>query len=225
MERDCERLRLTSPAKRSRRILYDIELRPTMALKWKDAYYEFRVFREAVEDAIEDCVFIAISEDKVKYTTEPDAVFSDLSSAFPIATEELRQAGRCLASGFDRACVSHCMNALEQGLRSLARIPEINATFKAEIEVENWKNIIDVIESNIRIETKRIEEKEPKGLEKLGKLKVHADTAMQFRYFKDAWRNHVSHGRENYDPHSAETILTHVTDFTRLLIQRGMSEA
>jgi hypothetical protein len=116
------------------------------------------------------------------------------------------------------------MNALEHGLRSLARTPEVNTVFKAEIEVENWKNIIDLIEANLRKETKRIEEHDPKNLDKLARLKLHADSAMQFRYFKDAWRNHVAHGRESYGEHDAETILIHVTDFIRLLIARQLAE-
>lgn len=36
---------------------------------------------------------------------------------------------------------------------------------------------------------------------------------MQFRYFKDAWRNHVCHLREKYNHDQALTILMQVKDF------------
>jgi hypothetical protein len=45
---------------------------------------------------------------------------------------------------------------------------------------------------------------------------------MQFRYFKDAWRNHVDHGREHYDEHQADTILTHTIDFMVFLVEAGL---
>ena len=114
------------------------------------------------------------------------------------------------------------MNVLERGLRSLAKAPEVNVTFKAGIEVENWKNIIDSIEAAIGKEIKRIEKEEPRGLGKLTKLKLYGDTAMQFRYLKDAWRNHVAHGRDQYDEHQAETILKHTLDFMAYLADAGL---
>ena len=184
MDEDCERLRLTTPRKRSRRILFDVELRPTHKLKWSEAHYELKAFREAVEDAVEDCIFISIPQDKSCYVAEPGTMFVDIIPSFPTAAKHLEIAGKCLASGFHDACVFHCMNALEFGLRALTK--QVGTTFKAEVEVENWKNIIDAIEADIRKEIKRIEQEDPKTLEKLAKLKAHADTAMQFRYFKDA---------------------------------------
>lgn len=223
MDSDCGRLRLTTPLKRSRRIFFDLEFRPNSAFKWSDAHYELKAYREAVEDAVEDCIFISIPQDKICYVAEPTVtVFEGIGDHFPTAAKHLETAGKCLASSFSDACVYHCMNALEFGIRALAA--EVGTIFKAEIEVENWKNVIDAIESDIQKKIKRIEQNEPKSLEKLAKLKAQADTAMQFRYFKDAWRNHVAHGRDSYDEHQAETILTHVTDFMRLLIQRGLSE-
>jgi len=222
MEKECKRLRLTTRQKSCDRILFEVSLRLGYAVTWFEILYGLRAFREAVEDALGDCIFIAIPQDKGRYIVEPGTMFVDIDAYFPMATGHLETAGKCLASGFHDACVFHCMNALEFGLRSLTA--EIGTTFKAEVEVENWKNIIDAIEADIRKETKRIEQDDPKGLEKLAKLKTHADTAMQFRYFKDAWRNHVAHGRDSYDEHQAETILTHVADFTRLLIQRGLFE-
>ena len=60
-------------------------------------------------------------------------------------------------------------------------------------------------------------EKEPKSTEKSAKLKFYSSAAIQFRYFKDAWRNHVSHGRDTYDEREAYSIWNHVKEFMQTL--------
>ncbi len=44
--------------------------------------------------------------------------------------------------------------------------------------------------------------------------------AAQFRYFKDAWRNHVAHMRKDYGAGDAWQTLVHVRDFMELLSAR-----
>jgi hypothetical protein len=38
---------------------------------------------------------------------------------------------------------------------------------------------------------------------------------VEFRGFKDAWRNHAMHGRQNYSRQQAERILGHVAAFIK----------
>ena len=73
---------------------------------------------------------------------------------------------------------------------------------------ENWKNVIDQIEAKIRAM-----EALHKSAEKIARLKELSLLASQFRYFKDAWRNHVSHSHENYDERDANNVWHHVKTF------------
>jgi hypothetical protein len=52
--------------------------------------------------------------------------------------------------------------------------------------------VIDRIEAKIREREKALK----RGQEKDATLKFYSQAAVQFRYFKDAWRNHVAHLRE-----------------------------
>ncbi len=36
-----------------------------------------------------------------------------------------------------------------------------------------------------------------------------SEAAKEFFYFKDGWRNHVSHNRGTYDEHQAASVLEH----------------
>ena len=105
------------------------------------------------------------------------------------------------------------MRILEIGLRALAN--DLKVTFPSPIELENWQSIIEKIESEIRQVNQQ-----PKGLQKSHDLQFYSEAAKEFRYFKDAWRNHVSHSREKYVETEAFRVLSHVKDFMQHLATR-----
>ena len=130
-------------------------------------------------------------------------------TVFPECSKDIAAAGRCLALEEPTACVFHLMRILEHGLRAMAEKVGLAAS---AMERENWKNVIDQIERRIRQQ-----EQEPNSAEKAAQLKVRSEAAVQFRYFKDAWRNHVTHSRVTYDPRDAESIYVHVKEFMQHL--------
>jgi hypothetical protein len=44
----------------------------------------------------------------------------------------------------------------------------------------------------------------------------------EFRYFKDAWRNHVSHAKETYNRQTSIKIMNGVNDFLNSLAINGI---
>jgi hypothetical protein len=42
---------------------------------------------------------------------------------------------------------------------------------------------------------------------------IDPQAAKDFFYFKDGWRNYVSHGGDPYDEHQARSVLDHVRSF------------
>lgn len=137
-----------------------------------------------------------------------------LRMKFRASVEELEEAAKCYAFGLGTACVFHSMRALEKGLLVFARL-----VLGQEPQLENWKNIIDQIEAKIRSM-----ENDPKGTAKSETLKFYCGLAVQFRYFKEAWRNHVSHSRETYKEEKAHSIMQHVFEFLRDAAAGGLSE-
>jgi hypothetical protein len=131
---------------------------------------------------------------------------------FPMATDDINAAARCLALAEGTACVFHLMRALEHGLHQLARV--MNVSMLPTIDLENWKNIIDQIEKEIQNERKALTQ-QPKSHAKDERLQLLAEIATQFGYFKDAWRNHVAHVKKSYDPDQARSTWNHVREFMR----------
>jgi hypothetical protein len=105
------------------------------------------------------------------------------------------------------------MGIAQTGLHTLAK--ELGVTFNYSIDLAEWNSVIAKIEEKIKPmrEGARTDEKDDK-------LSFYSECAAQFRYFKDAWRNHVCHLREVYDRDQAHSILLHVRDFMEKLSTR-----
>ena len=123
--------------------------------------------------------------------------------AFSSTKNEGEEAAKCYATGRYTACVFHCMRVLETGLRVMAA--DVGISF----DIQNWQNVIDQIESEIR----KIGKTLPAGAPKSQRLQRLSEAAAQFTYFKDGWRNHVSHNRSSYDAQQALSILNHTRAF------------
>jgi hypothetical protein len=149
-----------------------------------------------------------------RYPTEKAAIlarwksdWATVTEAFPSATTDIMECVDLWAMDHPTASVFHAMRILEHGIRALAS--QLGRTF----DIQNWQNIIDEIESEIREQSKKL----PRGREKNEKLKFLSEAAKEFTYFKDGWRNYVSHNRGNYDEHQARSVYEHVRAFMTVL--------
>jgi len=179
-----------------------------------DLNEQLEVLSETIEDqfARRYCVNVPIV--KVKFARDFLSIFPEsIVKAFPSISGDVIEACECYALDRNSASVFHSMGILQRGLYALA--DDLHVEFKEGIELENWKNIIDQIEAKIRsLEAMK------KGKEKDAQLTFYSEAAVQFRYFKDAWRNHVAHQREEYDADQAHSVLIHVRDFMAQLAGR-----
>jgi hypothetical protein len=94
------------------------------------------------------------------------------------------------------------MRILEKGLQILAK------TLGVRYDNTNWGSVI----LNIETEIKKID-KNTAGDGWKEKEKFYSEAALQFRYFKNAWRNYVMHAIDIYDDQQAESIFQHVKEF------------
>jgi hypothetical protein len=149
------------------------------------------------------------AEKRERFEQRGPAFGESVAERFPDGAADIASASRCLALDEWTACVFHLMRCLEHGLRDLASKVGLPSDVMAH---ENWKNAIDQIEKKIREL-----EAAPKSATKVETLRIYSEAASQFRWFKDAWRNHVSHSRANYDARDAESVWHHVKQFMQHL--------
>ena len=120
-------------------------------------------------------------------------------SAFPSAAPELQLARDCFATGNPTACVFHLMRAMEVGLTALATVFGIATTDT------NWATVIDQVESKVR----RMHEDPTWGDDKVARKqrqRYFASAVAHIGIVKDAWRNHVMHGRSLYSELEADLL-------------------
>jgi len=144
----------------------------------------------------------------VRRGKEAEILWGDATlGAFPEATRDMGAAMRCSALNEWTACVFHLMRVLELGLRTMA------TRFAVPFEVDSWHKVIKGIEDGIG----ELRNKQGLTVKDRAEITYYSDAASQFRHFKDAWRNHVSHSREHYDGRDAAKVLAHVVEFMQHL--------
>jgi hypothetical protein len=173
---------------------------------------EWEILIDAVRAELESNLFLFVPRHRAKF--HELKLPSTVTAAFPTASRELVAAGNSLAVGLYTACVFHSMRAAEIGVRVLGKTLRVSFP-KHPIELAEWQNILEQAESKID-DMKKL----PKGQAKDDKLKFYSQAAVQFRYFKDAWRVRVAHARETYEESPAEKVFAHTVEFFETLATR-----
>jgi len=164
--------------------------------------------RGRLSDEMMGQLFLHIEVRKADYYNAPLVGLDTIIVHFPSAIPELEEAARCFALSRNTACVFHSMRVLELGLVALA------GYFQVPIDRPNWHEILTDIESQV----KKLGPDD--GTEWRDKQQFGSEACTQFRYFKDAWRNHTMHVRQVFDEGRAQSILDHVKDFMKHLATR-----
>jgi len=146
-------------------------------------------------------LFYSIDLDKQHFITDSNLFGDDVANDFPSAAFDIVEAGMCLA--FDRwiASVFHSMKVLEIGLQALAK------NLGVPFEQQTWERVINDIEAKINDINKTGAKTD------LDKKQFYSQAAVEFRHFKNAWRNHVMHVRATYGKEQAENIFEHTKQF------------
>jgi hypothetical protein len=208
----CAELGMRSALIQVKRVLKDLSVYDTHSLAM-----EIKETHGRIVDELSGVYFFHVPERMLEFYDKPWCG-DKVETAFGSANKDIREAGNSFALGRSSAAVFHCMGILQRGLYALAK--EVNVQFKAGIELENWKNIIDKLEVEVDILLKDIEQKHPKSSEKDATLAFYSRLAMEFRYFKNAWRNYIAHLREVYDEQDARMVMEHVRSFMQRLAER-----
>jgi len=179
----------------------------TSSIEWFKKHYEqSRPTKLQAIDFIKHLTYIFTAElnkQMLFQVSEAERPFFETSleaktiSAFPSASREIEDAGRCYALDQWTACVLHLMRALEFGIASLVKA--LNVTPKNP----NWEQVL----RDCEIEIEKLPSKDDRGF--------YSEVATTFRHFRGAWRNHAVHGHDTYDSRSGVTIFLNVREFFR----------
>jgi hypothetical protein len=145
---------------------------------------------------------------------------------FRSAREDAVQAIQCIVAGVSTAAVFHLMRAVEQGIRALGKdlgLRRIRSVVRKTgkikllpIEHATWEMMHDQLRCKV---DKKLKPLRP-GPTRDEKELFYNSILNAFRGFKEAWRNHVMHTRDTYNPKQADIIFSDVSRFMQTLASR-----
>jgi hypothetical protein len=169
---------------------------------------------QSIQQETDERRLALIPPEKAKYFEQEDLFGETVSTAFPSAKQNIKNAGNCLASDLHTAAVYHLMSVAEMGLRSVAKQLRVKTVRKAvPLELGTWEDVIRALESKVNGQFPRSK----KGQQESD---FYKGLFVEFRAFKDLWRNKVMHVRISYDSHQAQSAFDHVCAFMQRLAER-----
>lgn len=155
---------------------------------------------------------LSVPNAKVKFFEPTEPLFgSQVAENFPLAVDDIADAGRCLALGQGTAAVMHLMRVVEVGLKAVANGLKIPYA-------PSWESYLTQI-------GKKISEKattKPKSWKR--QEKFYRDVSGDLLTIKNAWRNPTMHVDRKYFPDEAEVIFLAVETFMRRLATKVKSK-
>ena len=182
--------------------------------------------RHCLVDELGKRKFLYVHPDRTGYV-DCDALFGDkVKLEFPSASFDIRESGNCLASECPTAAVFHLMRSVEWGLRALGAqlgIRRLRCRNKKTGKVKytalpwaQWEEIINQIKTRIAARIAKAK----RGPKKQEYQEFYNPAVDNIERFKDAYRNHVMHGRREFTQPEAFAIFDQVRHFMTRLATR-----
>jgi len=162
--------------------------------------------------------FLQVSQDRAEYLDNPALFGEKVKVAFPSATNDITEAGNCLAAECYVAAVFHLMRAAEVGLWELGRDRQIELARTGKIEFTEWGIIIGQLEVAVKsIQGWR------NSRSKEDAHKFYNSVVVEIRAFNDGWRRHAGHARPyipSMEADEAMALFGHVRRFLVALSEK-----
>jgi hypothetical protein len=176
---------------------------------------EIRNAKEAVLAELGSHTFLVVNSDREDYVDNSALFGISVYGAFPSARDDIREAGNCLAAECCTAAVFHLMRAAEYALRALAVDRRVKLRKNAILDLATWEEIIKQLEgAEVAIQGY------PKTLAREAQFDFYHGAMMEFKRFKNKFRNRIMHTRDEYDRDQAHSAFVHVRDFMKILASR-----
>ncbi len=145
--------------------------------------------------------FFVVSQSDASFYNNASLFGAEVEAKFTRLSEDISEAGKCLAFGRYTACIFHLMRVMEATVQDFGSAVGVSLTYE-----KNWQNILDEINKAI----KGMDQKQPK-------TQQLAEAAAHLYNVKLAWRNPVMHPKDTYTQEDARAIFDNVKSFTSYL--------
>lgn len=156
--------------------------------------------------------FLYVEEEYTQYVDQHALFGESVAAAFPSAASDIKQAGNCLAAECPTAAVFHLMRAAEYALRALAADRQISLPKNRILDLATWEDMLRQLEI-----AEQAIQGYPQTHARERQYEFYHGAMMEFKRFKNVFRNSVMHTREEYDRDEARSAVAHVRAFMNIL--------
>jgi len=182
---------------------------------------ELKHLNETLQDEVKTKLFLRIPNERALYYIEANPFGDAVATAFPSASFDIQESGKCFACERYTATVFHLMCATEHTMRALAWDRRVNLTTKGGASfptmMGTWEDVLRELEKEA---VKIGNWSKSRGEVKVQALQFYNAAIEEFRAVKDAWRNPVMHARRHYTEEDAAQVMAHVKRLTTILSTR-----
>jgi hypothetical protein len=207
----CEECGLTSASDQLDRMISEVQNKSQIT------YREFRAFLPELLNRIEDeskrqlvmAIDTRLARDyflNSQFFDADDPAVNKVSVQFSTASEDIAEAGKCLACSRGTACVMHLNRVMEVGLQALASGMGIG-------KQNDWGKYLSAIDTELQ---KQLKASGARSADE----QFYAEAHVIFDSVRRAWRNPTMHVDKTYTEERAEEILISVRSFMRHLATR-----
>lgn len=163
--------------------------------------------RHAIQDALENEHYFQVDRFDVRFYDQSDAFGAQVTTKFPKATDDIKNAGNCIALQQPDACVFHLMRAMEVAVRRLGQRLGMPITPQT-----TWRRLTGSMDGKIRLLSESThKQKEKKNRWEEARANLHQVGSV--------WRNNTMHPAVSYSPSQAHDVFDAVRVFMSALAQ------
>jgi len=180
-----------------------------------EAKAELRRITDTLVTELKERRFLFVEPGLTEYVDNPAPFGQKVFDVFDGARPDITAAANCMVAACSTAAVFHLMRSVEWGLRGLCAnlglksLKEQKKSGKIKltpVSHSQWEKILDGL--NKRVD-KKLKILRPGGA-KQRHQEFYYPALEEISAIRDAWRNHVMHGRKEYQPDDAAVICGHV---------------
>jgi len=174
---------------------------------------EIKRIIETIITELGETKFLFVSNDRSEYFQNENLLGERVLQRFPLAKDDIIAAGNCLCAECHTAAIFHLMRVFEFALRAfckelgLARMADFDkATGKFKYTPANfnvWEKQLNQLPNRVQKRLNRLRS----GTRKQQLQEYYNSALEDIKFVKDAWRNHVMHGRKIFQRGEAHDLL------------------
>jgi hypothetical protein len=183
---------------------------------YEACHQEWRALRQHLEQDLKDRFVLYVGRASGAHLALMETDWAPTFVGFPSVRPEVERALECFAYEQFTACVFHTMRVAEQGLRAVAKERQIVLPKNRPIDDAEW----GVLTTRLRGEGDKVTNWAPGKRGKKAAMAYYGSIYADIVYFKDRYRNIVSHSLSTFDEEDANRAVTRACDFMKTVSSR-----